>query len=484
MSINGTNEGLPEFTGRLLVTGRPHQGKDTIKSLNKTAGLSIASSRDFADQAVTAEALAEGDGIYFDEIGVTVVTPKDDDQVGRLSSMEAFSADDADAPTIEPERYVYAMNEHFGDYLRGFRDAVNQVSNSYLGDGDMAEDPNQEEIDVLANGSTWGLQKTRVVVGFPLGQSWTGAGIKVAVLDTGMDLGHPDFAGRGIISQSFVPNEAVQDFHSHGTHCIGTACGPKEPSDANQPRYGVAHQAQIFAGKVLSNAGSGADGWILGGINWAIANHCQVVSMSLGARTTVDGYSQAYEAAAQAGLAAGTLIIAAAGNDSSLPVSHPANCPSIMAVGAVDQNLLKAGFSNITFFPPHGKVDIVGPGVGTFSSVPVSHGKYGSKSGTSMATPHVAGIAALHAQSNPAYRGAALWQRLVATALALPNQPSNHVGAGLAQAPYRRLQLMPIPLPRPFPPVKIPPILRPVMPKPPLPIQGVAASAGGRSRKM
>lgn len=482
MSINGTNDGLPEFTGRLLVTGRPHQGKDTIKSLNKTTGLSIASSLDFADQAVTAEALAEGDGIYFDEIGVTVVTPKSDDQVSRLAGMEALSADE-EAPIVEPERYVYAMNEQFGEYLRGFRDAVNQVSSTYLGSMEMEGEIDEEEVAVLANGSTWGLQKTRVVVGFPLGQIWTGAGIKVAVLDTGMDLGHPDFVGRGIISQSFVPNEAVQDLHSHGTHCIGTACGPKEPSDPNQPRYGVAYQAQIYAGKVLSNAGSGADGWILGGINWAIANHCQIVSMSLGAATNASGYSAAYEAAAQAGLAAGTLIVAAAGNDSSRPVSHPANCPSIMAVGAVDQNLAKAGFSNVTFFPPHGKVDVVGPGVGTLSSVPVSHGKYGTKSGTSMATPHVAGIAALHAQSNPAYRGAALWQRLVATGFALPGQPANHVGAGLAQAPYRRLQIAPWPFPRPFPPVKIPPILRPVPPIPPQPHEAVAAKAGARSAK-
>lgn len=474
MSINGTSDSMPEFTGRLLVTGKPHQGKDTISALNKTAGLSIASSRDFADQAVTAEAMAEGDGIYLDEIGVTVVTPKDDAQVGRIAGMEAFMTQDADQPAVEPERYVYAMNEQFGDYLRGFRDAVNKVSDDFLA-GNMptvAYDTETEDADALANGSTWGLQKTKVVVGFPYSQPWTGAGIKVAVLDTGMDLAHPDFAGRGIISQSFVPNEAVQDMNRHGTHCIGTSCGPQNPSDANQPRYGIAYQAQIFAGKVLNNAGSGADGWILGGINWAIANRCHVVSMSLGANVNAPGYSAAYEAAAQAGLAAGTLIVAAAGNGSGQPVSHPANCPSIMAVGSVDPSLVKSSFSNITFYPPYGKVDIVGPGRDVFSSVPVSHGKYGTLSGTSMATPHVAGIAALHAQSNAAYRGAALWQRLVATALALPTQPAGHVGAGLVQAPFRRIAVFPWP----FPPVRIPPILRPIPPIPPLAQNGSARS--------
>ncbi len=478
MSINGVDEGQPEYTGRLLVTGRPHQGKDVINSLNKSAGLSIASSRDFADQAVTAEALGEGDGIYLDEIGVTILTPQDASQVDRIASLEIFTSEGTDQPTVEPERYVYAMNEQFGEYLRGFRDAVNKVSEDYFaGNADgVTFDPDTAEFDVLANGSTWGLQKTKVVVGFPSMQNWTGAGIKVAVLDTGMDLGHPDFVGRNIVSQSFVPNEAVQDMHSHGTHCIGTACGPKEPTDGNQPRYGVAYEAQIFVGKVLNNAGSGADGWILGGINWAIANKCHVVSMSLGARVSAPGYSAAYEAAAQAGLAAGTLIVAAAGNDYSQPVSHPANCPSIMAVGAVDQALAKAAFSNITFYPPYGKVDIAGPGVGVLSSVPVSHGKYGTKSGTSMATPHVAGIAALHAQSNAAYRGAALWQRLTAVSLALPSQPSSHVGSGLVQAPFRRIPL----IPRPFPPFKIPPIVRPI---PPVPVLATASASGGRGRK-
>src|SRR5690606_21209515 len=104
----------------------------------------------------------------------------------------------------------------------------------------------------------YGLQKTKVVVSLPHVQTYTGQGIKVAVLDTGMDLNHPDFAGRLITAKSFVPGQAVQDLHSHGTHCIGTACGPKDPTTASQQRYGVAYQSHIFAGKVLNNAGSGA----------------------------------------------------------------------------------------------------------------------------------------------------------------------------------------------------------------------------------
>ena len=113
----------------------------------------------------------------------------------------------------------------------------------------------------------------------------SGSGIKVAVLDTGFDLGHPDFAGRPVVSQTFV-GQPVQDLHSHGTHCIGTACGPKAPA-GNTPRYGIAFRASIFVGKVLSNSGSGTGAGVLAGMNWAIANRCQVISMSLGSQSPV-----------------------------------------------------------------------------------------------------------------------------------------------------------------------------------------------------
>lgn len=428
----------PEFTGRILVVGRPHQGKKAQKAMKNDVGLEIASSRDFDDQNVTAEAIESGDGIYFDEIGVAVVTPSDADQLGRISSMSVL-AEDADGPIVEPEQMMYALAGDFGDYVRGFRDAANALADQYgAPSGQM---PRAADAGMLAVGATWGLQKTRTVVSFPLIQNRTGKGIKVCVLDTGMDLNHPDFAGRNITSRSFVPGEAVQDLQGHGTHCIGTACGPKEPADGTTDRYGVAYEAEIFAGKVLNNGGSGADGWILAGINWAVANKCEVISMSLGAPAGGAGFSQVYENAALAALNAGCLIIAASGNESAnglQPVGRPANSPSIMAVGALDENLRRAAFSNVTFHPPHGKVDIAGPGVRVLSSIPVAQGTHGLKSGTSMATPHVAGIAALIAESGASYRGSALWQRLIATADAISGEPAGHVGAGVVQAPYRR----------------------------------------------
>jgi subtilisin family serine protease len=201
----------------------------------------------------------------------------------------------------------------------------------------------------------------------------------------------------------------------------------------------VAFGAEIFAGKVLSNQGSGGDGGILAGINWAVTNRCAVVSMSLGAPVGPgQGFSTVFEQVAQRTLRAGTLIDAAAGNDSTRPgiirpVSHPANCPSIMAVAALDSTFRVAPFSNGGRNSQGGQVDIAGPGVAVRSSWPRPT-LYRSISGTSMATPHVAGIAALFAEANPAARGLGLWTLLTQNARRL-RLPSRDVGNGLVQAP-------------------------------------------------
>jgi subtilisin len=435
-----------EFTGRYLMVTSPGTSSKTIKDVKNISGLNLASSEDFKGQNVGLEALSDGDGVYLSEIGVAIIDNVDDEQIASLSEAKSLSFgvesldNEQEGAIMEPERVVHVLDEDFGSYLQGYKDAIDHIAAKYA-KGTMPGQGELEELEagIQAIGATYGLKNTKVVVSLPWRQRYTGKNIKVAVLDTGLDLAHPDFAGRIIYSRSFVPGEAVQDRHSHGTHCIGTACGPLNPTDANRDRYGIAYESTIYAGKVLNNAGSGADGWILGGINWAIANKCEVISMSLGALTNAPGYSAAYENAARAALNNGCIIIGAAGNDYSRPVSHPANCPSIMAVAAVNSSNVKADFSNITFYPPHGKVDIAGPGVGTLSSVPMPQ-KYGTKSGTSMATPHVAGIAALWAQSSGVLRGSALWTKLVSSALAIP-QPVNHVGSGLVQAPYSIINL-------------------------------------------
>lgn len=413
-----------ETTGRFLVLMREGSAKSNIEALKNVAGVKVASSSDFKKGTMNMETMGGAQAMFFESLGVAVVDAPQD-QTEALSF--AISADNP-IMAMEAERVVHAIGEPTQDYLRGYRDAVNHLTDQVLGQ-------TNSDVKVAAlNESklTWGLQLTNAGT-----SRFTGKGIKVAVLDTGLDLGHPDFAGRKITSQSFIPNETVQDGHGHGTHCIGTSCGSLKPK--RLPRYGVAYEAEIFAGKVLSNRGSGADGSILAGIDWAITNGCVVISMSLGAEVRPgEGFSQIYENVAKRALGMGSLIIAAAGNESErpkviAPVGHPANCPSILAVAAIDKKFRIASFSCGGINPEGGGVDIAGPGVDIRSSVPRNK-LYREMSGTSMATPHVAGIAALFAQSDPALRGFALWSALISRARRL-DLPSRDVGMGLVQAP-------------------------------------------------
>jgi subtilisin family serine protease len=278
----------------------------------------------------------------------------------------------------------------------------------------------------------WGLEVTGVAA-----SPFTGKGVRVAILDTGFDLSHPDFVGRTIVTRSFVPGEDVQDGNGHGTHNVGIACGPRRPGQP--PRYGIASDAEIYIGKVLSNRGTGADSRLLQGIEWAVANDCAVILLSAGSPTAPgQQYSPIFETAAKNALALGSLIIASAGTDSQRPerispVAHPANCPSIIAVGTVDPDLAIATDSNGGGESESSQIDIVAPGVNIPSTWP-SPALYREFNGSSAAAAHVAGIAALLAEANPNARGVQLAALLRQTARPLPF-PAPDVGAGLVQAP-------------------------------------------------
>ena len=383
-------------TGRYLVLLEDDSVAAGTRALNRIAGIEVASTADAAGPGVDFQGAG---GLVLDRLGVAVVDA-DPDQADALARAATESGPIA---ALERERKVHAISTEEADTAVAVDESV----------------------------FTWGLQ----AVGAQLSTA-TGAGIRVAVLDTGFDLVHPDFAGREITTKSFVPGESAQDGHGHGTHCVGTSCGPREPGDG--PGYGIASAAEIYAGKVLSDEGSGSDGGILSGIAWAVAHGCSVVSMSLGAATQPgQPFSRTFERVAIRAMAQGTLIVAAAGNESDrrsgriAPVGHPANCPSILAVGAVDAAEAVAWFSCGTV-DRIGSVDVVGPGVDVLSSwpLPLRHNRI---SGTSMATPHVAGVAALIAQATGA-RAWALWARLTQSAVRQPLL-STDVGSGLVQAP-------------------------------------------------
>jgi len=397
-------------TGRFIITYKENAIDDAVRSLN-AQGFRVADAREFKEQAVALDKVGDADALVFPEIGAAVVSAGAMSQRGLSTQSEI--PPDSPIEAIEPEYFAFASIDPNTIYLRGFVRAAEAIAQDLRGPADAEL---EGEVDVAVTGATWGLVRCKV----PLSVR-SGAGIKVAVLDTGMDLGHPDFTGRTITSQTFV-GDPVQDLHSHGTHCIGTACGPKAPAGTT-PRYGVAYRAQIFVGKVLTNSGSGTTASVLAGMNWAIANRCPVISMSLGGPGPVQA---AYTAAGTAALSRGCVIIAAAGNEGA-NTGAPANSPTIMSVASLDPTLNPSSFSNF------GKVEIAAPGRDVFSSVPRPT-RYGTKSGTSMATPHVAGCAALWAETSPALRGMALWNKLQATAKPLPLPPIR-VGKGLVQAP-------------------------------------------------
>jgi subtilisin family serine protease len=252
------------------------------------------------------------------------------------------------------------------------------------------------------------------------------------VLDTGVDPDHPDLAPAIVAAESFVAGDA-RDRHGHGTHVAGVLAGRRPVMG---PAYGVAPGARLHIGKVLDDDGRGTDAGVLDGIEWALEQGCRLVSLSLGSPWSGPGYPIAYEQAARTAIAAGSLLIAAAGNDSRRPdvlepVNAPANAPSILAVAAVDHHDRVAAFSNPSF-PGTGSVDVAAPGVAVRSAVP--GGGQAAYDGTSMATPHVAGVAALLLEDRPSRSAWEVAARLHLDARRL-TAASRDVGGGVAFAP-------------------------------------------------
>jgi subtilisin len=417
----GTTDG---YTGRYLVLFREGAGAAALHTIADAASVEVVNTADFEDGALAADALSTAEAMYFDKLGVAVVQPGVQE---RLQAGRIRATAETGILVIEPEREVHIFE---AAVLSG---GVDDLVDNLLTDGAGAATATgvgtaAADESVL----TWGLQVTGVAA-----SQYTGKGVRLCLLDTGYTATHPDFVNRTIVSKSFVAGEDVKaDGHGHGTHVLGTACGPKTPRQL--PRYGIAFEADPFVGKVLSNMGSGNDAGILAGINWALTNQCQIISMSLGAATQPgQTYSRVYEAVARRALAAGALIVAAAGNESMRPsrlnpVGHPANCPSVLAVASLDQTLTASSFSNAGLNPQGGQVDLAGPGRNVISSWP--NPLYRSLSGTSMATPHVAGIAALWLQANTDMGGGTLGWLLLQNAKRLTERVRD-VGAGLVEAP-------------------------------------------------
>lgn len=261
----------------------------------------------------------------------------------------------------------------------------------------------------------WGVKRVNAYSAWNFS---TGKGVNVGVIDTGIDYTHPDLAplykgGFNAIDNSKPP----LDDQGHGTHVAGTIAAVKDGKGV----VGVAPEINLYSIKVLDSNGSGKFSWIVAGIEWAVKNGIKVINMSLGSRYP----SEAIKAAVEAAYKAGLVIVCAAGNDGGA-VNYPAAYPQSIAVSASDINDKIASFSS-----RGSQIAFIAPGVSVYSTY--KDGGYKTLSGTSMASPHVAGLAAL-AVSIGVVDPAQVKEVLANAATKLPNLKDTEQGFGMIDA--------------------------------------------------
>ncbi|MGJ5676332.1 MAG: S8 family serine peptidase [Nostochopsis sp.] len=288
-----------------------------------------------------------------------------------------------------------------------------------------------------SGGNNWGADSVNAPETWE--QGYTGEGVVVAVLDTGVDYNHQDLSsniwtnskeiagngldddGNGYIDDYYGwnfdgNNNNTLDVNGHGTHVSGTIAGENNDYGVT----GIAYDSQIMPVKVLDDEGSGSYSAIADGIYYAVDNGADVINLSLGGGRSNETLEKAIEYASNKGVT----VVMAAGNDGSSEPGYPARYADEygIAVGAVDENGNLADFSNRA--GSNEMTYVTAPGVDVYSTIPGD--QYASYSGTSMATPHVAGVVALMLSANPNLTDAQIRQILAETSGNSTTQTANY----------------------------------------------------------
>jgi thermitase len=252
----------------------------------------------------------------------------------------------------------------------------------------------------------WGIDKIQAPSAWDITKG--SSTVVIAILDTGIDQNHEDLSpGKIVKNKNFTSSRTVDDKYGHGTHVAGIAAAI---TDNNKGVAGVGFNSSLMNVKVLGDTGWGLWSWVAKGITWAADNGAKVINMSLGGSIG----SSTLEKAVNYAWDKGCVVVAAAGNESSSAPSYPAGYTNCIAVAATDQSDVKADFSNYGDW-----VDIAAPGVDILSTFPNHKNYFGNIfnyaywGGTSMATPHVAGVAALVFATNSGLTNAQVRQKIV-----------------------------------------------------------------------